>query len=440
VLGFRVFCATLIGAFLPGALWCTELTTSTSWEAGELPAVRLGISASDMRFSLLEYGQGRTMAGLTTPWLRFGPLTPSGLLREAANPLGFGAGSPVFLEATGLRLDLSLPGSPAGFLCAPVPGSLGFFSIPFASGGEEYGCFIRAAAPSGTAVESLLILSRPPAGASGDEWYLAHAPYPGGALLDAAARFTRADPAVSLAMTMGASAGERVAPDLFVHLLFTGEGDGIDLGLLFGAAGPGYRTPRGDVSAEAALVSGAVALRGDGLTVDATYDYAVGRVGFTPGAALPTRQTIGLSVSRRYPATGKNPTRLELAGKKIISWDERARREESARCSASVRARMGRVDLQAGMECSEDGLGISLTADTKPGLHFSAGLDAGFYGVESTDRRASLVANLRWSLAGGALTVKAGVEHWPLLSAPPDPGDCLTCTLSWSARSWVEDP
>ena len=37
--------------------------------------------------------------------MRAGPLAETGLLREAAGPLGFGPGTEVTTETTGLRLD-----------------------------------------------------------------------------------------------------------------------------------------------------------------------------------------------------------------------------------------------------------------------------------------------------------------------------------------------
>jgi hypothetical protein len=417
-----------------------EISTATRWEIREPPTLRFSVFTSDFKASLVETGAGIVEVGIAVPGVSIGPLAPLGLLRELANPLAFGAGSEVFAEAPGFRMDFTQPEAEPGLLCAPAPGTLGVYAVPLACGGENYGWYGRAAASSGDAVEGALSVSRPRTGAGGDDWYLSHAVFPGGTVLNAAARLVRRAGPESFVMTAGASAGERGMPDVFSHLLFSESGDGIDCAMLFGAAGPGYRTPKGSIPSEAALISGALSMYGTGLTVDASYDFAVGRGGFVPGSTIPTRHSFALTFNRRFPAAGKSAVTLEVAGKKTISWDDQGRREESARCAASLKARHGRLEAGGCVDCSQDGLGVTFTASARAGTRLRAGVEAAAHRIESEERSVSLLTSLHMSLRSGTLAVGAGVEKWPLMHTPADPWDCLTCTVTWSALSWVEPP
>ena len=97
-----------------------------------------------------------SLSGISLSWLRAGTLSAAGLIREAANPLGFAAASEVFREDTSLVLDGSVSSpSRAGILLMPVPGRLGIYCRKATGGGQELGVFASAGISDDVIVECL---------------------------------------------------------------------------------------------------------------------------------------------------------------------------------------------------------------------------------------------------------------------------------------------
>ncbi len=146
-------------------------------------------------------------AGISSPWLLAGPLVSRGLLRLAADPLGFSAESPVFEEGTALALDASLAATRRGVVLAPLPGILGLFARDGPEG-QGYGAFTTVSPGAGVLLDGLLLSSGPAASAAGDEWYFDRGPSPGGRVTHGCARVSLGAGDLGWTAAAGASSAE----------------------------------------------------------------------------------------------------------------------------------------------------------------------------------------------------------------------------------------
>ncbi|HEY9594851.1 MAG TPA: hypothetical protein VHE79_10260, partial [Spirochaetia bacterium] len=417
---------------------CSEIRAGVDTALRDETVTRLTLTAGPARLSVRTAGLEEIVAGFVLGQCAVGPLAPLGLLREAANPLGFAAGSEVFLEPAGCALDMSLGSSRMGALCPLVPGTLDAFSLGLSGGGSETGIVARLRPGPGATLEAFVAAAEPPPDASAEEWLFDHAPYPGGSLVDAAARVRATGGGLSFVASVGGSAGERVAPGGFFHLLVTAEGDGVSLALLGGAASRSYRTPAGRASDDEALVAGTLSLRQGRVRAEASFTHAQGFAPFAPAGSVPSRDGIELELRRDLAAKGKSRASLSISGRKTVRWDEGAHRDESGSFSATARGRLGKVDLDAELSLSDgEGLGTSLVGRMKPWKDVTCTAELALDRFESAKRTVTARLTVRHSFAGGFLAVETGVEKWPLVTAPADPWECCTCAVSWSTREWL---
>ena len=203
-----------------------QLSSALVWPGsltlrGELVSQDFRLAAACQAPALLpaaQAGPEKLLAGLSLPWLKLGPLSPAGVLREAANPLGFGAGSDVFVQRSGFLLDLSIPATQAGVLFMPIPRVLGVFYEPDGGEGQRLGCLAGIGSRDGVSVEGFASISEPPARDREEEWLQASSPFPGGKTLTTAARLMLGSPWCGVSATIGASSAERCPPGSFAHL------------------------------------------------------------------------------------------------------------------------------------------------------------------------------------------------------------------------------
>jgi hypothetical protein len=241
---------------------------------------------------------GSLAFGVSLPRLRAGTLAPSGLLREAANPLGFGAGSDVFREDTGLRLDGSA-GTPArlGVLLMPVAGVLGLYVAEGQVRGGELGIFAVLQPARGVTVDVLACAADPdppdPAGqpgpaaqppSSSGDWY--GAPASVGVRGVAAARLRAAGPGMSASITAGVSAGAQGGQGHFLHAAAKAAGRVLSAALLIGVADGGWRNLAGRRSAAEARACARLRVSGPSGAAEADACVEAGMPPFGAGAAV----------------------------------------------------------------------------------------------------------------------------------------------------------
>lgn len=195
--------------------------------------------------------EARVLAGLSSSWIRIGPLSPAGVLREACNPLGFQAGSDVFVQRSGFVVDSSFPAQSAGALVMPIARSLGAFYRQLPDGGEWVGCMASAFQRQGASLEGFISLARPPCESMGEEWIADSAPFAGGRILTSAARILAESRPFGMTATLGASLPETSLPGGFFNLHLWARTEGLKLFFLLSKADSTYISPSGDHSPDA---------------------------------------------------------------------------------------------------------------------------------------------------------------------------------------------
>jgi hypothetical protein len=339
--------ACLPGAFLDPAV--VELSAEQDLRAGFRSRLLARWLAADL---LLIAGQapGRPPAleaGFSSPLFLAGPVRCTGLLREAANPLGFSPGSGVFREPTGLRLDVS-PDGPAehGLRLAPVPGRLALFAWESREPAPRMGGALALEPGDGARLEGFFLVSRPPESEEPEEWFPSRRGYPGGGLLHLGGSIGCAGRRADLSACFLLSAGERVASGGLLRLDLVLRRGPLSLELLGGACTREYRRIDGGAE-EGRLQAGArVALEGPG-----GVGFALGggrTVEQAPRELLPERAIVVLPGEESLQAAarvriGPRRLRLDLAGEG--SWARRYRWEGGVEESKRLELRAG---LQSG--------------------------------------------------------------------------------------------
>lgn len=262
MLALRV-CAVLSLCCSAASAAPVSVNVSSAYSVGEDLTLRCDLRVPDYRFAMAGSWQDgssfpRLLAGVSSSWLRIGPLSPAGALREASHPLGFQAGSDVFVQRTGFVLDASFPAQPSGILLMPLAGTLGVFARELSTGGEWVGCMASVLQIPGVGLEGFVSLSGPPRESMGEEWITECAPFAGGRILSGAARLLADCPPFSMTATFGASRGEMSLPGSFIHVHLAARTGALSFFLLLARADGTYTSPSGDRPPEESLVSTAL--------------------------------------------------------------------------------------------------------------------------------------------------------------------------------------
>lgn len=295
-----------------------RLDLETSWQLPGVFRTRAELTGSAARAVLAWSGEGPpgrgTLAyGVSCPWIRFGTLSPAGLIRETAHPLAYGPGSDVFREETGLVLDGS-PLSPSrpGVIVFPVPGSLGLYCREAAGGRGEMGVVARAMPFDGLRVEGLAAAAQPPAGAP-DGWCEGSAP--GGLVGIAAARLALDRPGGRASITLGGSGGERAAPGAFLHASFGLGGTPCSAAFLLGLADSTYAALSGARCTEKLKAGGEVRIRRGAGALEAGCSFTAHQSPFSPEAVPAGDWNVTVAVERQLaPGSDQGHVRLEARG------------------------------------------------------------------------------------------------------------------------------
>ena len=440
-------------SFLPAGAQSPLLSIDSMWgSTGEL-TLRAGLSLGDFRLfgecrdraaAVNTQERRRFVLGMSLPWLRYGPLSPGGLFREAANPLGFSSHSDVFLQRTGLPLDESFDAGHSGIVFMPIPDALGLFCRPGTRGGLAYGCFASLLSSGGCGGEGVLSLSNPEmASEAGDDWFFTKAPFPGGELLLAAVRLRAVASGLSLAATLGGSWGERVPPGRFWHLRGSVFGNGNHVSVFLGSTGTTYRTFDGTESADAervAVSAGATAPLG---SLEMSYSLTLGQPAFAPSRFRPSREAIDAIFERVLADAGGAGFSLKVEAEKSIRRDAEGTRDDAVRCTVSARGSASAVEAVTGIDFIDPcGLAFFLTAALRPTgrrPHLSLAARWERHGAGGPELSAFLT--LRLERAESMFSVETGVEDWPVSAELVEAARPIVLKISWNVRSAaVVDP
>jgi hypothetical protein len=397
-------------------------------------ALRLSFTGGSSRLILLYQSAFRSPEslafGFSSPWVRFGPLSPAGLLRETENPLGYGPGSGVNDEKTELTVDGSLPpGRRLSLFLAPLPGSLALFSRQSESP-QIGGLAVLQAGPCLSA-EALVELSRPPARRWGEEWFAGVPPFPGGEILHLAGRATWRAP--SLVLSVSACLSEcQWAPAgvLFDSQLALG-GESLAADLIFGTASPQYVTMRGTGSREGLVGGARLRIKGQDGSAVFRYLLGIGHPEYAWHPFLESRQERGFTFETVLWGSLRDGLALQIGGQSETDFDHEGRATENADCRLAVAwSRKGEpssIDVavaREGVKLSWDigfgGRGIFCTAEGSIGSRSGGAATALF--------------SLRAEGKEGISSVSAGIQGMPLGGGLEDPLSRLLLKLEWRTR------
>ncbi|MFI5367513.1 MAG: hypothetical protein ACHQ1F_00735 [Spirochaetia bacterium] len=368
-------------------------------------------------------------------WLAYGPVTGEGLLREASNPLGFSAGSDVFAERTGVRLDGSLPAGPSGLLCMPLPGTLGFYCLPCQNRAQVRGCFASIQAVAGFRVEGFLSFSRLEPESLSEEWFLSTPEDPGGAMTSGGVRLGVDFYGLSLGATVAGSFPERAPSGSFQLLRGSWHENGIFAEALVGRIDAAYRRPDGRDFTAGSAFSGSAGLEGTVNSARVSYAVCVDQPGFAPRPFVQGSEVMGLKIEHCFAAGAGLDVTCRAEGEKRITRDCMGAREETSRWSGSLRGRTGSLDAAASVDLNEPGgLGVSFSGafqETRrsPRLSLESRLEPPGRGGLIT-----VLAGIQLEWKDARLSLESGMEGWSLHASAMEAFRHFRLRISWSTR------
>jgi hypothetical protein len=373
---------------------------------------------------------------LSSPWLIFGPVSPMGLLREASNPLGFSPRSDVFVERTGLLLDGSLPPGSPGFLCMPLPDVFGLFCLPCARGALAYGCFVNIQPAAECRAECFLTLTESRPESLGEEWFSASPANPGGVVMVTGARLLLDFPGLSLGMTFGGSQSERSPPGSFCHLRGSWHGDGLFAEAILGSADRTYRRPGGMGSEGVSALSGSVGIEQSSGSAKISYSLSFAQPGFAPRPLRASREVMGIALEQDFAAAAGLDLSCRAEAEKRMTRVPSGDRQETGRCAASLKGRIGGFEAGTRVEVNDPGgIDISLSG----GFPLAGGgprlfLEARMERVASACPVLTALLALHLERKDSTLMIESGIDGCSLRAGASDAMKHFRLKVSWSVR------
>ena len=396
---------------------------------------RCGLSHGDVRVYCAWKQTALPAFALSLPWLLFGPVTRTGLLREASNPLGFSPGSDVFAERTGVRLDGSLPAGAAGLLCMPVPDVLGVFWLPY-DGARACGCFVSLPTFSGFRAEGFLGFSESRSEDQGEEWFHSRPVDPGGALTAAGVRLGAEFSRLSVGATLGGSFSERAPPGSFLLLHGSLRGNDCFAEALLGRTEAAYRGLDGGGFDGASAFSVSAGIEGPARTVKLSHAFCVDQPGFAPGPRLASRETAGIVLEQHLAGPAGLDIVCRAEAERGISRNAAGNRQKTDRYAAALKGKASRAEAAACVELNEPGgIDLSLTGAFRgtggsPRLSLVSRLEQ--LGAACTSL--TVLAALQLYRKDVRLSFESGIEEWNIAAAGLDALNHLRLRVSWSTR------
>ena len=373
---------------------------------------------------------------LSSPWLIFGPVAITGLLREASNPLGFSPGSDVFVERTGLLLDGSLPAGPPGFLCVPIPDVIGLFCLPCARGALAYGCFVNARPSAACRAEGFLTFTESRPEDFNEDWIRDSPAVPGGAVAVTGMRVLLDFPGLSLGMTLGGSFPERSPTGSFWHLHGSWHWNGLFAEAMTGKADGTYRRPGGAGSEGVSAFSGTVGIEQPASAAKLSYSLSLHEPGFVLRPLRASREVMGIVLQQEFaPAPGLALTCRAEAERRIIC-DPLGARQETGRYSAAVKGTLGCLETVTRVDMNDPG-GIDLSlsgAFPQAGRSPRLRLEARVEHFAAACPVLTALASLHLERRDSTLTLEWGIQECAISTAAMDAMKHVTLNVSWSTR------
>ncbi len=421
-----------------------DITLARRWEWPDRADVSWSIREGDLRIlgrSEAPGGAGpgspgRAALGIALPGLLFGPLRPEGLLREAADPLGFYAWSGVSDERTSIVLDGALPVGREGLLCMPFTRAIGFFCLPRAEAGMEYGAFFSLPWGGDAVGEAVVSLSRPDT-QTRDEWFLSRAPYPGGTMMSCAGRLLLGSRDLNLVTSLGATGGQYLRPGAFGRVRIAGRARGLGAAFAWAGASPDYRVVGGPSVGEAAQASAAVTLGDDSERgiLEAGYSHTSGIAAFAPAASVPAWEVIRVALSRDFTRPPTGIVTCTVEAEKRIGWDDQGIREEGGGCMVSARVPWGRLWTRGGMDFSDShAFRAFLELQLRVSPRTRLGLDASGDHLAGGTPRATILGRLELENEEESGGLEIGLKECPVSGPAARYVRHFRLSLSWSFR------
>ncbi len=414
-----------------------EVTTRLEWP-GSLSVccgIPIGSAQLLLRAETEPTGSICFVVGLDSPCARIGPLAAAGLLREAGAPLGFGPGTGVSEEATGLRFDSSISG-PKGFSVqvTMVPEVFALFWLHPKGEPGLLGCMISTGRGMMT-LDAVASVSEPGPDLSGAAWITGDAPTPSGRVLHGASRIRVSLRGLSATVSGGMSAAERAPPGWFALCTAATGSSSSGIDLLASGASRSY-LELGEGSDRGGLRAGVrLRLAGSLGRINARYVMSVGLPGFVPGPFLLSEEELTVALERRWLARdGAWEAALDLlnridtrpdgvmvddpSGSLSVGWD-------SARLQAGVTVDVDR-DEGAAVEISVDATGS--------GVRGRAGGEVRCTWSGCEPASLSVSGHARFVRGSGEWLLRAGVKNVRLVSGGIGDSD------PWGSVEWCVTP
>ena len=381
------------------------------------------------------------LAGLSSSWLRIGPLSAAGILREACNPLGFQAGSDVFVQRSGFVLDESFPAPPSGIILMPVERALGIFFRPLGDGGEWVGVMGSLFRRSGLSVEGFLSLADPAPEPVGEEWVSSAAPFAGGRILSSAARILFETWPLGLSATVGTSRGEALPPGSFYHLHLWAHTGPLRIFLLLAQADGTYTTPSGEHPADSGMVSCAVVLSDKEGSVDFHLSEAIRQRAFSAHPFLGSRMEADFGAEKCVALAGETLLTTRVEGSRIVHREEDGATDSVLRCAAFAGARVSPFRMETGASWDRtSGLAALLAGEATLDRRGSrASVESAVRHLDHEAQTFSILFSLRWERSDFGVTVGAGLEDVEFSSFPRDLGQGLRLSVDWRLKEIREE-
>ncbi|HUI71174.1 MAG TPA: hypothetical protein VL354_11705, partial [Spirochaetia bacterium] len=379
----------------------------------------------------------QVLAGLTSSWIRVGPLSPSGMLREAGNPMGFQAGSDAFVQRSGLTVSSSLPARSPGILLMPVPQALGVFYQQLAGGGQWMGCLAGVFERPGVSLEGFFSLSEPPPESMGDEWFADTAPFAGGKILSSAARLVFDGQPFGMTVTLGTSLGEMSPPGGFLHLHLCAGTSQLRIFLLLSRADSTYLSPSGDPPRDASSISAALRAGDADGSVDARVSRSVRQPGFSPRPFFADTTEAGFSAEKCVVTSADALLSLRVGARRIIHRNTDGAAVFSSRSSGMASLRVSPFTLESGISCSDsEGFSPSVAAERVFDRHGSlVAFEAAAAHLDAAEPTFSTFASLRLKRKSFHASVTFGLADLGLRESAAGLAKGLRLSLEWGAHS-----
>lgn len=424
----------------PAAPRAAEALIRLSWPGGLGVRCQIPLGAALLWLGCDADAEGpvRFVAGLDGPLVRLGPLAASGLLREAGDPLGFGPGTTVGEEATGLRLDGSMPA--AGGWSAEimlVPDAVGLFWMD-AGGSHALGCRCTVARRGPLQLDAAASLGGLAAADVPASWIVEHPTAAVGRTLHGAVRIVARESGWSATVSGGMSAAERAPPGWFALATASFEQREVDIDLLAAGASTGYLELGRPAQPGGAKAGVRLRLTGEQGSVRAGYLMSAELPGFVPGPFLPTEEELSFLVERSRPGRGGEWRARLSASNRIVTAADGARTDAPSG-RLSVVWDSARMDADAGLQLDRDeGIAAELSVEAE-GRRVRAGGELACSWPWDGPALLSASASARFSVGSVETRLRAGVRGARVSAGGLD-GCQAWGSLEWRLRQSGDGP